>query len=121
MSGVYPEDSTLSRLLPAMTTADFSRQIAFNRKRDNSTTTYIRETSWDQFRPFAVSLFDSRIEVTVAFLNFTVLCQLIHSIRLVVRFLSVRPRFCFGGLIQTAEVRSEGSADYFAGLPLLIV
>jgi hypothetical protein len=46
---------------------------------------------------FIVYLPNLRIKVTVAFGNFTVLCQLVRLIRLHIRFLFVRPRvrYCF--------------------------
>ena len=46
---------------------------------------------------FIVYLPNLRIKVTVAFWNFTVLCQLVRLIRLSIRFLFVRPRirYCF--------------------------
>ena len=46
---------------------------------------------------FIVYLPNLRIKVTVAFGNFTVVCQLVRLIRLCIRFLFVRPRirYCF--------------------------
>ena len=46
---------------------------------------------------FIVYLPNLRIKVTVAFGNFTVVCQLVRLIRLHIRFLFVRPRvrYCF--------------------------
>ena len=46
---------------------------------------------------FIVYLPNLRIKVTVAFGNFTVFCQLVRLIRLLIRFLFVRPRvrYCF--------------------------
>ena len=42
---------------------------------------------------FPVHLPDLRMRITIAILDFTALSQLVHRVRLDIRFLSVRPRF----------------------------